>query len=335
MKERFVIRSSSKEKNRKLLALQLDKTGYKVDIYMFDDATVNKEFAEKLEKEWAKGAALEFTEAHTHISRPLSEDSLLPDDIRVDETSKIRMIQNEWAYLLLTEKVVESIVNDLQDLKDKLSTFTSFSKDVFEQTKSLWDRILEHRRDKNISQDKVDELKKEVDSIFERLKELRADENKKFGEQAEAIYTELKSGIEKSFEEIKNNKPAKELFEILKEQRSHVLKLSLRKHNREELHKLLDEAFDLLKNRRSERENRVNEKRINDLKEIIQKMEKSQEYDKKDLEYHIKKRNDRNVNQLEAKLREAKIAMLEDKIASKEEKLQDVRNTLASITQNA
>jgi uncharacterized coiled-coil DUF342 family protein len=261
----------------------------------------------------------------------LSEDSLLPDDIKVDETGKIRNLQNEWAYLLLTEKLVESIVDELKDIKEKVNTFTAYSKDAFEQTKALWERILDHRREKNIGQDKVDELKEEVNAVFDKLKELRSDENKKYGEQAETIYTELKTVIQQITDGIKKNQPAKELFEQLKEQRNNVIKLTLRKPSREELHKDLDEAFDLLKNRRNERETKHNDKRIHDLTEIINKLEKSQDYDKKDLEYQIRKRDDRNVNQLEAKLREAKITMLEEKIASKEEKLVDVKNTLASL----
>lgn len=331
MNERFVTWSSAKESKRKLLALQLNKAAFKVDIYLFEEADIDKSFGEKLEKEWVKGKTVEFPAKHTLIARPLSEDSLLPDDIKVDETGKIRNLQNEWAYLLLTEKLVESIVDELNDIKQKVQTFTSYSKDAFEQTKTLWERILEHRRDKNIGQSKVDELKEEVNAIFDKLKELRSDENKKFGEQAETIYTELKANIDKLMEGIKTNGSAKELFEQLKEQRNNVIKLSLRKPSREELHKYLDEAFDLLKNRRSDREVKHNEKRIQDLTEIINKMEKSQQYDRKDLEFQIVRRNDRNVNQLESKLREAKITMLEEKIASKEEKLADVRNTLASL----
>ncbi len=331
MKERFVTKSSAKEGKRQLLALQLDKAGFKVDIYFFDEKDVDKEFAEKLEKEWAKGKELAFPENHKLITRPLSEDSLLPDDIKVDETGKIRNLQNEWAYLLLTEKLVESIVDELKDIKEKVNTFTAYSKDAFEQTKALWERILDHRREKNIGQDKVDELKEEVNAVFDKLKELRSDENKKYGEQAETIYTELKTVIQQITDGIKKNQPAKELFEQLKEQRNNVIKLTLRKPSREELHKDLDEAFDLLKNRRNERETKHNDKRIHDLTEIINKLEKSQDYDKKDLEYQIRKRDDRNVNQLEAKLREAKITMLEEKIASKEEKLVDVKNTLASL----
>lgn len=331
MKERFATWSSGKEKKRQLLALQLDKAAFKVDIYVFDEADIDKEFAEKLEKEWTKGKELAFPEKHTLIARPLSEDSLLPDDIKVDETGKIRNLQNEWAYLLLTEKLVESIVDELNDIKEKVNTFTSYSKDAFEQTKTLWERILDHRREKNISQEKVDELKEAVNAVFDKLKELRSDENKKYGEQAETIYNELKTQIDQIIDSVKNNGPAKELFEQLKEQRNNVIKLTLRKPSREELHKLLDEAFDLLKNRRNDREVKHNEKRIHDLTEIINKLQKSQDYDKKDLDFQIKRRNDKNVNQLESKLREAKITMLEEKIASKEEKLADVRNTLASL----
>ena len=331
MEIRFVTWGTYKESKKVLIALELKKENYKVNIYTFDESIANKEFQDKMLTVWTKGGDVEFPEGMVQIERPLSEDSLLPDDLRVEKTGKIRNLQNEWAYLLLTEKLVESIVEEIKDIKQKVFDSNVYIKDAFEQTKNIWEKILDHRRERNINNDKVDELKAEVNSIFDRLKELRNEENKKYGEQAEVIFTELKAKIGEAIENINKNNPAKELFEQLKELRNNVNKLTLRKPSREELHTYLDEAFDLLKNRRNSRESKVNDKRIHDLTEIISKLEKSLDFDKKDLDFNKRKTNDRNVNQLEAKLREAKIKMLEEKVESKEEKLLDVRNTLQEI----
>ncbi len=331
MEERFVTWGTFKEKQKVLIALELKKENYKVNIFTFDEAIANKKFVDELMGTWTKGADLTFPEGTIKIERPLSEDSLLPDDLRVEKTGKIRNLQNEWAYLLLTEKLVESIVEEIKDLKEKVFSSAVYIKDTFEQTKSIWEKILEHRRERNINNDKVNELKAEVNAIFDHLKELRKEENKKFGDQAELISNTLKSKIAETIENINKNGSAKDLFEQLKELRTDINKLSLRKPSREDLHKYLDEAFDLLKNRRNIRDSKVNDKRIHDLTDIIAKLEKSLDFDKKDLDFNKRKTSDRNVNQLEAKLREAKIKMLEEKVNSKAEKLLDVKNTLQEV----
>jgi hypothetical protein len=61
-------------------------------------------------------------------------------------------------------------------------------------------------------------------------------------------------------------------------------------------------------------------------------LEGSVAYDKRDLDYQLKRTNDKNVNQLEAQLRSAKIKMLEEKLASKVEKLNDMKRTLQELT---
>lgn len=331
MEERFVTWGTFKEKQKVLIALELKKENYKVNIFTFDESIANKTFVDDMMNAWAKGGALVFPEGTLKIERPLSEDSLLPDDLRVEKTGKIRNLQNEWAYLLLTEKLVESIVEEIKDIKEKVFNSNTYIKDTFEQTKNIWEKILDHRRERNINNDKVNELKAEVNAIFDRLKELRNEENKKFGDQVELISNTLKAKIAEAIEAINKNGSAKELFEQLKELRTDINKLTLRKPSREDLHKYLDEAFDLLKNRRNIRDTKVNDKRIHDLTEIIHKLEKSLDFDKKDLDFNKRKTNDKNVNQLEAKLREAKIKMLEEKVNSKAEKLLDVKNTLQEV----
>lgn len=331
MEDRFVTWGTEGGDKKVLIALQLQKQLYKVSVFLFDTTIANKEFADKMMQEWSKGKELAFPEGFRQLDRPLSEDSLLPDDIRVENTGRIRQLQNEWAYLLLTEKLVESIVDEIRDLKEKAIDSLQYSKEYFDSAKTLWERILEHGKEKNISREKIDELKAEINIIFDRLKDLRNTETKKYSEQAENIYHELKDQIANTKKLIEEMKPAKELLDGMKELRSNVNKLTLRKPQREELHKFLDECFDLLHNRKNVREHARNDKRIKDLTEIIDKMEKSLQYDKKELDFQLKRMNDKNVNQLESQLRNAKIKMLEEKVSSKEEKLADVKRTLEEI----
>ena len=139
MEIRFVTWGTHKESKKVLIALELKKENYKVNIYTFDESIANKEFQDKMMTVWTKGGTVDFPEGMVQIERPLSEDSLLPDDLRVEKTGKIRNLQNEWAYLLLTEKLVESIVEEIKDIKQKVFDSTVYIKDAFEQTKNIWE----------------------------------------------------------------------------------------------------------------------------------------------------------------------------------------------------
>ena len=99
MEERFVTWGTFKEKQKVLIALELKKENYKVNIFTFDEAIANKKFVDELMGTWTKGADLTFPEGTIKIERPLSEDSLLPDDLRVEKTGKIRNLQNTLHFI--------------------------------------------------------------------------------------------------------------------------------------------------------------------------------------------------------------------------------------------
>ncbi|MBK7958149.1 MAG: hypothetical protein IPK03_08500 [Bacteroidetes bacterium] len=97
---------------------------------------------------------------------------------------------------------------------------------------------------------------------------------------------------------------------------------------------LFDEVqkyFEILKSKRSDTHGAVKNKRLEGLKAVIEKIEKSLNNDKRDLEYNLKRMDNSNVSKLEMQLREAKLKMIRDWISSKEEKLKDIQITYAKI----
>lgn len=77
------------------------------------------ELLEQLQKNWVAGEDFAFPKGTKEVAPNLNAESVLPEDIRSDEAGKIRIKQNEWAYTLLTAKLWESYLNELEELKRK------------------------------------------------------------------------------------------------------------------------------------------------------------------------------------------------------------------------
>lgn len=333
METRYALWGTENEKNQVFIALELIKSQFKVLIRIIPKSAISMETADSIISSWCKGGEFTFPEETKELNRPLNEESMLPEDLRVDKnkSGKIRVLQNEWALLLLTEKLFESIVEEIKVLSEKVNLAEIYDKTHFDEAKNLWERILDHAKERNIGREKIDELKIQLNTLFDTLKKRRNEEAKKQLEQGIVIAEEVQSKLDLVLKDIESGKNWKEITEQLKELRTFIIKLPLKKTQKENFHKKIDELFETLRNRKTVRETKVNEKRINDLNEIVRKLEGSLHADQKELDFQLKRVNDKNVNQLEAQLRAAKIKMLQEKVDSKKEKLDDVLNTLKSL----
>jgi len=335
MQSRFTAKGVNSEDKEVILAYELKEEEFKVDLYLIPRKSIKADELEKLEKGWVNGDAYEFPEGTTLINPELNAESVLPDDIRSDEAGKIRAKQNEWAYQLLTTKLWESYLHELDGLKAKAAELAQYDRQLFDDAKSFWERVLEHRKERDISQQSLDKIKDDVNSIFEKLKTFRKTESAEF----EAASAKAKDGFIAKLEELKGKADAKANFKALlddlKNMQNESRKQRLSKADDVQLRKVFDATFQYINEQRNHFFNDKTESRVKGLTEIIDKMTASLDRDKRDLEYLAKKTNSTNIKSLELQLIKVKTNMLNETIASKEEKLKDVRSTLQQVLKQA
>lgn len=335
MQNRFVVNGKIQNTQNVVLAYELAEADFKINLYVIDRKNLKAEQLEFLQKEWIEGATFDFPKSVKLINPDVNADSILPDDIQSEETGKVRHFQNEWAVQLLTNKLWEVYLIQLEGLKTKATELTAYSKELFEDTKSFWEQVLENKKERNISQARLDQIKDDVNAIFERLKTFRKAESEEFDKNAKAIVESVVAKLEEVKKKVDEKANFKTLSDEIKNIQHSIRNQRLPKTYEANIRKAFDDAFHFLSEARKNYFSNKNESRIAGLKEVIAKMEYSLNRDKKDLEYFNSKSDRPKVQSLELQLIKVKLRQITENIASKEEKLKDIYKTLESLLKQA
>jgi nitrogen fixation protein len=117
MQSRFITAGILKDELDVILAYELKEAEFRLDLYVIPKKLLNKESLEKLANDWVNGGEFAFPEGTELIYPDINADSILPDNIKTEKTGEIRHKQNEWAVQLLTNKLWESYLIELDNLE--------------------------------------------------------------------------------------------------------------------------------------------------------------------------------------------------------------------------
>lgn len=331
MQSRFTAKGVNNEGKDVFLAYELKEEEFKVDLYVIPSKLLKAEQKEQLETKWVAGEEFAFPESVSCINPNLNGESILPEDIRSEETGKIRIKQNEWAYILLTAKLWESYLQELDVLKKRAEALTQYERQLFDDAKSFWERVLEHRKERDISQERLDKIKDEVNAVFDKLKTFRKTESAEFEAASIKLRDDILAKLEDIRKQVDEKSNFKALGEALKNLHTESRKNRYTKADEQQLRKVFDTTYQYLNEQRNHYFNDKNAVRIKGLTEVVEKMEASLIRDRKDLEHLSRKANSNSIQSLELQLIKVKTNMLNETIASKEEKLKDIRSTLEKL----
>lgn len=341
MKNKIVIWATDENEKKQLLAIELIEAENMVNIYQFPEETVTEAFQNSLMNEWKSGQEVEFVEGYSTLTRPLSvTDDLLPETLRVDRVDVITRAKAEWHFVVLSNKLYELYHSELADIKEKVDRMESYSSAVWEEMKGFWNKVQTQVQQKNLFREQANNLRKDTNEIFDRLKSMRKVMDAKFKEESKEQLHDFQTRVNELREKIEGGKSLQPIFEELKKLQSKFSKTKFTRDDRNKVWSKIDEAFKFLKEKKygkaggksgNSQKARL-ENRLKGLLAAIDRMKNSIEKDQRD------KRNQSNqaegaFGQLEAQLREARIGMIEERISSKEEKLKDMLKTKGELEQ--
>lgn len=337
MNTKIVIGATNEKEEKLLCTLELMPKENKVEIWSIPDKDVTDQLESDLINKWKKNEAVALPATATKMDRPLSiSESILPDELKVYKGSDIlRRCKTEWPVVVLSYKLHDLYDNELGDIKTKVDTMTAFSGDVFDELKGFWNKVQDQIRDRSLLRNHSENLRSSTNELFDALKKMRSSLDKEFRSTSADLkktFIDKLEAIEGQVEGGKLNK----LFNELKDIQNEFKDSKFTKDDRTQIWNRLDGAFKKVKDKKygpnsssgGGASDRL-QKRYDGLLNAMEKMERSINRDKKDLEFQNKRIN--SGGQLEAQLREAKLAMITERIRSKDEKLTDMKKTKTEL----
>jgi len=338
MMTKIVIWATDAKEEKNLLTLELKAKENKVEIWSVPEKDVTDQLEADLIGKWKKNQAVALPESAVQMDRPLSiSENILPDDIKVLNGSDIlRRARTEWPVTVLSYKLHDLYENELGEIKTKVDTMTAFSSDVFDELKGFWNKVQGQIRDRSLMRNHSESLRATTNGLFDSMKEMRSALDKEFrGASAELkkVFIEKLEAVENQVE----NGRLGSLFDELKKIQNEFKDGKFTKDDRSQIWNRLDAAFKIVKEKKygpnanngNNTQDRL-QKRYDGLLNAMDKMDRSIQRDKKDLNFQNNKINNAD-GQLEAQLREAKLAMITERIRSKEEKYDDMKKTKAEL----
>lgn len=335
MKSRVIVWGRDSEQHKVLLALMLNPVENKIQVLSFPEDVVTAEFENLLNNEWKAEHEMTFPEGYKQMEVELTAaGSILPEGYSTDQEDLINRTQTEWQFRVLSTRLSENYKSELEMMKDKIGSVTQYEQSLWNELKGVWEKIQNQIREKFLLPEHIDHLRSSTNELFGQLKEKRKDLDKVFNDKSTQFKDEFFEAIDSIEERLNKGLSFQPIFEELKQIQQRFNQTKFSNPDRRSVWNKLDGAFKILKEKRYGKQSegtqnnaldRLN-KRYEGLLGAIKKMEKSIQYDEKELDFQSK-RSDDFSGQLEVQIRQAKIKMTEERVNSKKEKLAEMVRT--------
>ncbi len=331
MRRKLVLWGANEKDEKLLVALELLEKENVVNIYTFPENLATESLFKDLSEKWKDDVEVEFPAGFAKIERKLSvTDNILPDEIKVDRPEMITRAQAEWHFVVLSSKLYGLYKSELEELKDKIEKLSAYDNGVWEELRTFWNKVQGQVNDKNLFREHGASLREKTNHLFDKLKELKKVLEDEFETNSKSFVQQFSEELAVIEEKIDQGLGLAPLFEDVKKIQAKLKDFKFTKDDRNEVWNKIDETFKKLKEKRGSAGNAAQanhvlrlEARYNGLLAAIQKMQKSIDFDQKELDFQNKRVADSD-GQLESQLRQAKIRMIEERVKSKQEKMDDM-----------
>ena len=235
--------------------------------------------------------------------------------------------------MVLSNKLYQSFLNELKEIKEKLTGSDNHKNPLWEEMKETWEKIQKNIFDKTLMREHGQQLREMTNEIFTQMKDMRKNLDTEVDRVSREFADKFNKKLDEVEEKIKSGLGLQPLFNDLKRMQQEFKDADLSRGDRAKIWKRIDNAFKSVKEKKFGEKSTKDtsaldrlSRRYEGLLSAIDKMEKSIRRDDKDKHFQ----DDRIANtdgQLEAQLRMAKLKMIDERVHSKNEKLAEMLKT--------
>ena len=338
MKKRIICWGKDAEEKKVFFTFDLQTKENRVDGHIIPAEVLTQEFENLLANQWRNGGDAQFPEGAVAFSNGLTvTESIIPDGYTIDNPSLLKRSQTEWNFMVMSQKLADLYNQEVEDLKEKVDSLTTFEGSAWEALKGFWGKVNDQIREKNLLRDHGNSLRDQTNQLFEKMKDLRKKMDNEYRVISDENKAKLSGVLDELEQKIESGLSLQPIFNQLKKVQNDLKNSELTKSHRRKLWDRIDKAFKTVKSKRfgdnepgkQDGKSRL-QHRYDGLMDVIKRMDRSIQRDKNDLKFQ----NDRintTSGQLEAEIRKAKLQMIEERISSKQEKLDDMRRTQVEL----
>ncbi len=339
MKTKLVLWGKDDQDGKVLIAIQLRAEDNQADVWTFHGEEATSDLHKKLLYEWREGKEMAFpATGYQHHEGDLSATGrLLPENVFAEKEELVERAKTEWHFVVLSSKLNEVYQIELVELREKIEGAENYSADKWNTLKGFWDKVRGQMQDNNLSRDHANSLKRQVNELFSRLKELRSSQEEEFQSNSLKSTDKFNKSLDEVNARVEKGEMLHLVFEELKTIQRDFRSAKLTREDRSKLWERIDGAFKAVKERRFGPSPTGNtpvdrhQHRLNGLVQAIEKMERSIQRDHEDLDAQERKKGSTSIGQLESQLLDAKINIIKGRVKSKETKLQDMHKTRVQV----
>ena len=338
MKTKIVLWGANEKDDKLLLAIELLEKENQIGIHTFSENIATELFYNQMMNIWRDGGQVPFPEGHEYTTRELKmAESLLPDNIMTERTDIVNRAKTEWHFVVLSNKLSDSLKNEVEEIKERIDQLTDFDSGLWEEMKGFWSKVQSQVREKNLFREHANDLRNSTNELFEKMKSLKKVMDIEFQSISETHLKTFMEKLENIEERITKGLGLQPIFNELKNLQNQFRDTNFTRKDRNKVWKKIDAAFKKVKEKKyGDKQNDSStlsrlQRRYDGLIAAIGKMETSISRDKKEIDFQ-KNRIDNTDGQLEAQLRQAKLAMIDERINSKEVKLKEMLKTREELS---
>ena len=342
MRTKIVLWGNDEKQEKILIAVELLVEDVKVKVYTFPLEVATEDFTNAMMKDWRNDKEVAFPEGHQEYSNDLSlSEPLLPAGITAEREDVVQRAQTEWQFIVLSQRLKHSFDQELDDFKERVKSISEFDHPLWEDLKSFWNKVQDQVKERNLFKEHVQDLRDTTNKLFDELKKKRRAMDDAFEKKSKEYASRFEEELNEIKQKVEDGLSLQPIFDELKKSQSRFKDSPLSQGDRSKVWTKLDTLFKTVKEKRyggggttAKGKNAFErlQRRYEGLLQAIQKMDRSIERDKKDLNFE-NQRIAETQGQLEAQIRQAKIQMIEERIRSKGEKLQEMHQTREVLEQ--